>query len=165
MERERERMTTYDEAMERDRRSRQAVTSKRMVVRSGDRPWQTTRQGKLKYYLMPMLTDTVTTNWRLFAQEIHTHSGKHVHQGGLAIFIIDGSGYTVVDGQRCDWKSGDLLLLPIQRGGVEHQHFNSDPDRPVHWLAAIYEPYRTAVASELEQREMVTPDQQRASGR
>lgn len=152
MERERERVTTYDEALERDRQSRGTAAAGKVVIHADERPWQITRQGKLKYFLMPMYTDTVTGNWRVFAQEIHTHSGKHVHQGGLAIFILDGSGYTVMDGVRYDWQTNDLLLLPVQPGGIEHQHFNDDASKPVLWLATIYEPYRSAVASELEQR-------------
>ncbi len=48
-----------------------------------------------------------------------------------------GEGYSVVDGERLDWEAGDLLLLPLQPGGVEHQHFNRSPDQPVKWIAFI----------------------------
>jgi gentisate 1,2-dioxygenase len=44
------------------------------------------------------------------------------------IFIINGNGYDIHDGQRWNWQKGDLINIPAM---VEHQHFNSDPDNPV----------------------------------
>jgi gentisate 1,2-dioxygenase len=71
----------------------------------------------------------------MFVHEIRTHSGRHTHQGGLALFVLQGKGYTTVDGVPHEWEEGDLILLPIKPGGVEHQHFNTDPSRPSRWLA------------------------------
>lgn len=70
-----------------------------------------------------------------------------------AIYVIEGKGYTVVEGQRQDWESGDLVLLPIQPGGVEHQHFNLNGDTPSRWMAYIYKPFHDEVAHGMEQRE------------
>ena len=84
---------------------------------------------------------------------IHHHSGKHRHQGGLAIFVLEGAGYTVVDGKRYDWKAGDLILLPIKPGGVSHQHFNADPKKPARWLALITNSYRPHLGYEIVQIE------------
>ena len=30
--------------------------------------------------------------------EIHTHTGKHNHQGAMGLFVLEGEGYTIVDG-------------------------------------------------------------------
>ncbi len=54
-----------------------------------------------------------------------------------------------------EWKKGDLILLPVKPGGVEYQHFNLDPKKPVRWLAMIYAPYQDAIAHYLEQKEEV----------
>ena len=71
----------------------------RIVVRDEERPWETTRQGRLRYFLHPdMYPDTALQEWRVFSQEIRTKSGKHRHQGGVAIYILDGQGYTIADG-------------------------------------------------------------------
>jgi gentisate 1,2-dioxygenase len=108
----------------------------------------------LRYYLnRTVLHDTVLKDWNVFTHELRTRSGKHCHQGGLAIYVIEGKGYTVVEGQRQDWESGDLVLLPIQPGGVEHQHFNLNGDAPSFWMAYIYKPFHDEVAHGMEQRE------------
>jgi len=67
--------------------------------------------------------------------------------------VIDGKGYSVVDGERVDWEKGDLLLLPLRPDGVEHQHFNVNPEKPALWVAFIHQGVREYVASELTQTE------------
>jgi len=59
----------------------------------------------------------------------------------------------LVDGEKVEWKKGDLILLPIKPGGVEHQHFNRTQDRPARWLALIYGPFQDSLAHFLEQKE------------
>ena len=76
--------------------------------------------------------DTPLQHWRVFIHDIKTRSGKHRHQGGLVIYVLEGKGYSVVDGERKDWEKGDLVLLPMKPEGVEHQHFNLDPAEPAH---------------------------------
>ena len=93
----------------------------------------------------------------MFENHVRTHSGKHRHQGGLVIYVIDGEGYSIVDGERFDWKSGDLLLLPIRPGGVEHQHYNLKADRPCRWIAFCHMPTMDNLAMEMTQIE-VSPD-------
>jgi hypothetical protein len=155
MEREREReRDNYEAEYAHQRGLRERAFSGKVLVRDEDRPWQQSRQGLLKYYLSrAALQDTALKDWIVFIHEIHTHSGKHTHQGGLVIYVLDGEGYTVVDGERHDWERGDLLLLPIKPGGAEHQHFNRSADRPARWLAMIYKPLHDEVASSMEQRE------------
>jgi mannose-6-phosphate isomerase-like protein (cupin superfamily) len=111
-----------------------------IVIKPSDREYQQTRQGRIMYYLNAQAyKDTPLHDWRVFVHDIKTHSGKHRHQGGFVIYVIEGKGYSVVDGERVDWGPGDLLLLPIKPGGVEHQHFNLEEGKPCRWIAfAIY---------------------------
>jgi quercetin dioxygenase-like cupin family protein len=126
----------------------------KIVVRGRERPVEKSRQGWLRYYLYgELFPETALQEWGVFLHEIHAHTGKHSHQGGLAIFVLDGNGYTVLEGRKLAWKKGDLLLLPIKPGGVEHQHFNNDPNKPARWLAFIYWPYNEAMAHYLEHQE------------
>jgi len=97
--------------------------------------------------------ETALDGWTVFVQEIHVHSGKHRHQGGLVIYVLEGEGYSVVEGERLDWEAGDLLLLPLKPGGVEHQHFNKYEDRPAKWIALINVPIFTWGATEMVQVE------------
>ncbi len=108
----------------------------RKVIRGSQIPWVINRQGILKRYVKEYFDDIVPNRWNLFVHEIRSQSGRHVHQGGLTIFILKGKGYSVVDKVRYDWSEGDLIVLPVKKGGVEHQHFNAD-DKPSRWFAII----------------------------
>lgn len=128
----------------------------RIVVRRDERPWDMHRQAKSRRYMSPLepdLQDTCLQDWEVFLQIFPDRSGKHTHQGGLVIFILEGHGYSVYDGVRHDWEAGDLLLLPMTPGGIEHQHFNLDPDRPAQWIALVYWPFFTYAGSEIRQQE------------
>ena len=123
-----------------------------VVVSLEDREYFNTKQGKLLYYINSEIhKNTCLQDWRVFTHSLISHSGKHRHQGGLVIYVIEGNGYSIVDGERVDWEAGDLLLLPIKKGGVEHQHFNSEPGSECHWIAFSYMPFFDYNASEFTQ--------------
>ena len=144
--------SSYKEYAEARRRAKEG----RVVVKGNERPWKQGRQGRLKHYVHPAL-DVAVDGWAVFIHDIRTHSGKHCHQGGLCIYVLEGKGWTTVDGVRYDWEEGDLILLPIKPKGVEHQHFNAEPGKSCKWLAMIYKHYFGALGSEFEQRE-ISPD-------
>jgi hypothetical protein len=125
-----------------------------VVIKGKDVGWEQGRQGLLKYYLHPLKQWEAcgTPDWSVFIHRITKHSGKHRHQGGLGIFVLEGRGYTVVDGTRYDWEGGDLILLPVKPEGCEHQHFNLDPDKPSEWMAFIFAPFNAAMGNDLEQK-------------
>jgi len=127
----------YDELQQLHKEEKKRAESGAIVIRGKDQPWEQAKQGLLKHYLHPKITDTALFGWMVFLHEIRTHSGRHRHQGGLAIYVVEGKGYTTVDGRRFDWEEGDLILLPIGPDGVEHQHFNLDPTKPSRWLALV----------------------------
>jgi gentisate 1,2-dioxygenase len=58
-------------------------------------------------------------------------SGKHLHVGEEAHYIIEGSGYTEIDGKRWDWDAQDVVAIPAL---AKHQSFNADPDLPAKFL-------------------------------
>jgi hypothetical protein len=135
-----------------ERRRRQAEVG-RIVIRAQDLPFQTSRQGTSKYYLQLGGEDTALQDWQVFQKDVETESGKHIHQGGLIIYVLRGRGYSVFDGVRLDWEAGDLLSLPVQPGGVEHQHFNLDESESSRWVAFIYIPFLHATGSMMKQVE------------
>jgi quercetin dioxygenase-like cupin family protein len=53
----------------------------------------------------------------------HTETHKH---GWATVYVLSGSGYSIVDGDRYDWRVGDMINVPA---GAWHQHFNTDPDQ------------------------------------
>jgi uncharacterized cupin superfamily protein len=144
----------YDQTMRYQLAIRQRTLTGKIVVKASERPLQQSRQGMLRFYLSrEVFTDTGVKDWNVFLHDVHRHSGKHRHQGGLVIFVLEGEGYTIVDGERIDWEAGDLILLPIKPGGCEHQHFNRHADRSCKWIAFNYKPLHDEVGSYLEQQE------------
>lgn len=166
-ERERPSPNPYEVQLQLDREFAERQMTGRVLVKEADCPQELTRQGRLRFYLDPTIKDTPLRHWVVFTHEVRTASGKHRHQGGLVIYVIDGQGYSVVDGERVDWKKGDLVLLPMRENGVEHQHFNSDPSKPAVWMAFIHMPLREYVASEMTQTEVAPEfrEQEQKGGR
>ncbi|MBI2987033.1 MAG: hypothetical protein HYY45_09725 [Deltaproteobacteria bacterium] len=124
------------------------------IVKWEETHWQQGRQGLLRFYCNPgQWHELAAPGWTLFHQQVLKHSGKHIHQGGLPIYVVQGSGYSVIDGVRYNWKKGDLLCLPFKRGGVEHQHFNEDPDNPPVWIALRFMVFQENAAGDLIQVE------------
>ncbi len=137
-QREPAKMDAYERQVKYLMELRDRAFNGKVVIHPDEVPWEPTRQGKLQTFICREAdTGSVLNDWVVFIHDIKTHSGKHRHQGGLVIYVLEGEGYTVVDGERHDWEAGDLLLLPVKPGGVEHQHFNKDDARPAKWIAFI----------------------------
>jgi quercetin dioxygenase-like cupin family protein len=150
-------LSSYESAIKRMRENAERNMMGRIVCKFDECPQMLTRQGRLRTYLGLTIKDTPLQDWVVFTHEIRTASGKHRHQGGLVIYVIDGEGYSVVDGERIDWQKGDLVLLPLREKGVEHQHFNVNPEKPALWMAFINQNIQDYVASEMTQTE-VSPE-------
>ena len=41
--------------------------------------------------------------------------------------MVEGEGFSVVDGQRLDWENKDVFCVP---GWVYHEHANTSPTEP-----------------------------------
>ena len=143
---------TYDKMLSyyRERVERNAMGP--VVIHKDDREVELSRQGRIRYYLNHQIhKDTPLQQWLVFSHELRTTSGKHKHQGGLVIYVIEGHGYSMVDGERWEWEAGDLMLLPLRPEGVEHQHFNLDTEKPSTWIAFINTPISEHLAHEMTQ--------------
>ena len=157
--RERERPPIQENAYESVMKQRRELAERNakgpVVIHKADREVFMSRQGKLQFFMDPVsMKDTPLQQWRVFTHEIGTKSGRHRHQGGLLIYVLEGTGYSIVDGERWDWKKGDLVLLPMKVNGVEHQHFNlGTPEKPAVWMALINMSIHDYLASDLEQIE------------
>jgi quercetin dioxygenase-like cupin family protein len=93
----------------------------------GHRDWS-------RAYMRKYGRDGADLKWRNMEVEISNsmgdlpgrHGGKHAHMEAY-LYIIDGSGWTEVDGVRVDWKKGSLVH--VQGPQTQHRHFN-DTDKP-----------------------------------
>lgn len=120
------------------------------LIKGKEMPWEINEQGVIRRYTFGQ--ELTNDNWTIFCHEVRHHSGKHRHQGGKALFVIKGKGYSVVDGVRFDWQEGDLICLPVKKGGCVHQHFNVD-GKPSRWVAMHTSPIFDLLGNAKEQLE------------
>jgi gentisate 1,2-dioxygenase len=127
-----------DEILRKRDEWRQRMSKAIHLVKGSDLPWEWNRQGKMKWYLHPSHQDRAIRSLMVFTQEIPplSNTGKQKHQGGLVHYILEGRGFTMLNGTKHDWEEGDCIILPTFPDGVEYQHFNTDPDKPVLFIAA-----------------------------
>lgn len=64
-------------------------------------------------------------------------SGKHTHNMEAIILILQGNGYTVIDGTKYEWKKGDIITIPPMS---VHQHFNGGNSESARFLAVTTMP-------------------------
>jgi hypothetical protein len=107
------------------------------VLKRRDLPVELNRQGIMRWYMHPGITDTVLSTYLCFEQEIPpgSRSGRLKFQGGQVIYVIAGRGFTLVDGVKHPWAAGDVINLPLRRGGIIVQHVNGDQDEPARFIA------------------------------
>jgi gentisate 1,2-dioxygenase len=112
----------------------------RTVVHADELEWEHNRQGKMKWYMHPDMTENCLNTLIFFVQELPPggRSGKQKSQGGQAGVVWEGRGYTLVDGVRHDWEKHDVLNFPVRTEGIVVQHVNLDPEKPA--LLALVEP-------------------------
>jgi gentisate 1,2-dioxygenase len=108
------------------------------LIKGKERPWEHNRQGKMKWFMHPALTDTCIRSMLFYEQEIAPggRSGVQLTPGGQCIYILEGRGYTLLDGVRHDWQAEDIVQIPLRRDGVMVQHVNADLRRPVRFVCA-----------------------------
>jgi hypothetical protein len=117
----------WDELIALRDEQRQQRASSVQVVRRRDLNRETNSQGLMRWYMHPAIKDIALSTLTIYEQEIlpRSRSGRLQFQGGQIIFVIEGEGYTVIDGVKHSWKSRDVLNLPLKKDGIIVQHFNT----------------------------------------
>jgi mannose-6-phosphate isomerase-like protein (cupin superfamily) len=127
-------MTFYDKwltAWDETEAEKQAA---RKVIHEEELDWVQTQQDHRAALLIAPENGFRTMGSLTMVAEIPVgwHTGDHKH-GEEAIFIVSGSGSSVVDGRRYDWGQGSVLAIPF---GARHQHFNTGPE-PVRYFSVL----------------------------
>lgn len=105
----------------------------RKLINEEDLEWVRTKQDYRAALLSSRQNGFVTAGEVMLGEILPGwHTGKHSH-GEEAIYIIEGEGFSVVDGLKYDWDAGSTLLMPY---GSVHQHFNSGK-KTVRYLSAM----------------------------
>jgi quercetin dioxygenase-like cupin family protein len=94
---------------------------------------------------------------RILAMYVHQlppggHTETHKH-GEAIVYVLSGTGYSIVEGERHDWQAGDCIFV---QPGTWHQHFNADPDKVSQHLAFYVAPLRDRIVRGAEAVEWVT---------
>ena len=128
----------WDELLAMRDRQREQRKSAIQVIKGSKLPQEVNRQGLMRWYMHPAIADTVLTTHLFFEQEIPpgSRSGRLKFQGEQIMYILEGRGYTLIDGVKHSWKAGDVVNLPLRKKGIVIQHVNEDPDQPVKFVAA-----------------------------
>lgn len=72
------------------------------------------------------------------------YQSRHRHGGEAWLYVISGTGYSVIDDVRYDWEAGDLVVVDHW---AWHQHFNASTEQTarlvrVHNFDALYDMMR-----------------------
>ena len=92
------------------------------VIRAADRKWETTRHGKLKFYI-DRWTEAPACGSDVMAQEIAPgeRSGEHRHIFEELLLVVAGHGHDIHEGATHAWEAGDLICVPPM---IAHRHAN-----------------------------------------
>jgi gentisate 1,2-dioxygenase len=63
----------------------------------------------------------------LFEMQPGKAQAKHRHPGEAVLYIVKGRGYSIIEGRRFEWQTGDAVIVNQY---AWHQHFNLEPDQP-----------------------------------
>jgi len=127
----------WDEILAIRDQQREQMRNGLQVIKEKDLPLEVNRQGLMRWYLHPSIKDTVLQTMLFFQQEIppSSRSGRLKFQGGQVMMILEGSGYTLVDGVKHAWSAGDVVNLPLRANGIIVQHFNTDANITAKFVA------------------------------
>jgi uncharacterized RmlC-like cupin family protein len=141
---------------------------RRKVVTPADMPWEMSRQGLLKHLLngdMNVRYESIDAYMQIIPPG--SRSGKHRHLAEECLYVLEGKGYDLhqdcdvevkdryewvvsPEVKRFEWEAGDMIYIPPN---TVHQHFNSDPKRPVRLISSINRIFKNFGLNDLEQLE------------
>src|SRR5579885_347428 len=127
-------MNFYEEWTEQSKKAQAAVENAPALAKGKDLKWIETPQDYRIAMLIGEQVGFPTMGTSLMKAEIPAghHTGKHQH-GEEAMHMLSGTGFSVIDGRRYDWKPGTTLHIPFMS---EHQHFNTG-DEPALYVSAM----------------------------
>jgi quercetin dioxygenase-like cupin family protein len=127
-----------------------------VVARGRDLEWIETAQDARTAMLIGQATGFPTQGTALVKAEIPAgwRTGKHVH-GEEAIHVLAGTGFSVIDGARYDWKPGTTIHIPYR---AAHQHVNTGSGTAVSLSAVTQDLDFAAGLGRLEHLEDKGPD-------
>ncbi len=123
-------MNFYEEWLAASKKVQHAVENAPALAKGKDLKWIETPQDFRIAMLIGEQVGFPTMGTSLMKAEIPAgcHTGKHQH-GEEGMHFLSGTGFSVIDGRRYDWKPGTTIHVPYM---AEHQHFNTGSDAAVY---------------------------------
>jgi gentisate 1,2-dioxygenase len=102
--------------------------------------------GVLLEYKSPFKDGPVLPTLSCYAQLLRAgeHTRAHRHTSSQVYYVLEGSGHSVIAGERFDWAKGDFFMIPPwawhehANTGAEEALFFSIGDRPIHDAFRLY---------------------------
>jgi mannose-6-phosphate isomerase-like protein (cupin superfamily) len=115
--------TFYDEWLDTPNKIYDELLNCHSVARDKDIPWVSTPQDAKVKLMVANELGYATMGSNVLKAEIPVgwHTGKHRH-GEESMHILEGEGFSIINGQRFDWHKSSTLQIPFW---AEHQHFNT----------------------------------------
>ncbi len=139
-------LSEYDRTIRLAEESQRRARSGPVVVHTKDLKLEhlESRGRKRAYISEPQILGSMVQTMAMFIAEIDPggRTGKHRHFNEAMIYIVEGRGHTIIDGERYDWGQGDVISVPLYSW---HQHVNDDPVRPVRYLGVTNIPLLRAM--------------------
>lgn len=119
------------------------------VARDSEIPWVSTPQDVKTKLMVSNELGFATMGSNVLKSEIPVgwHSGRHRH-GEESLHILTGEGFSLIEGQRFDWRPGSTLFIPFW---AEHQHFNTGTEPALYISGMTFDLERFVRVARIEQ--------------
>jgi quercetin dioxygenase-like cupin family protein len=99
------------------------------VIKAEDVPFRGGPQMWNKNLVHPGMEEPWTQSLHVHVKEMvpKAESQRHYHQNEAVMYILNGRGYEIFDGEKYEWSAGDIVTIP---GGCVHQHFAAEDSEP-----------------------------------
>ncbi len=139
-------MNHWDEIIALRDKQRENLKDPIIIVKGAKQQQENSAMGLLRWYMHPAMQNNCLQTMNFYEQELPpgSRSGRLQFQGGQVMFILEGEGYTLVDGVKHPWAANDVLNLPLRRDGIVVQHFNGLTDKPAKFVVVEPNLFQTA---------------------
>lgn len=101
----------------------------RDVERAGEHHvFSTERKHPVYFVDLPSKNVSMTIGGLLPSQLTNLH--RHTYE--TVLYVLEGRGWTEIEGTRIEWKAGDAVYIP---GWAWHRHQNTDDAHPAKYIA------------------------------
>lgn len=133
-------MPYYEDTQKRLQEIKKKRTGGRLILRSEeiDLEVQEKRNNRGALLASPFIGSPLASiSMHMSEIEPGSKTNCHRHLNEAIIHILSGQGYSIIDGQRIDWKAGDTICVPVN---AWHQHFNASEVEPARYIACTNGP-------------------------